>query len=180
MNTNTNTNKSTTTSTDTDTETGTGSVSIPVSGNTEWSDCSRGVVTRGIDLVEKGQLTRLYYESYGDPATNPGDRDTTGPAWRLQLTLRAIEYVPYTNGGETIIFQDNEGKRYYLTQFDRVREYPEPDVKEYTKHIEYHQKMDSQRTVLAVKDENGDGLSTIGVKVALAIPENKNMSPQFA
>jgi len=128
----------------------------------EWLDCSTGVVASGVQQNKSGQLTRLYYESYGNPADDVGEHDT-GPETRRKIDLRAIEAIPFASDPTpTIIFRDETGRRYYRAPFNRIM----ADCAD----------GDTSPT-LAVRD--GDELAPIGRHVALAIPDHAQMSPQL-
>ena len=148
---------------------------IHMRSNPDWLDCSTGAVQAGIEQSGNGQITQLYYESYGDPANDPGTRDGDRYEHRRMLTLRAIDVIPFTSDKRpTIVFVDDDGKSFYLTQLNRVREYPSLDYPD----IEQDIRENNTDEVLVVQD--GDELVPIGVHVALAIPDHERMSPQLA
>ena len=65
--------------------------SLDLSINADWLDCSTGAVATGIEQSGNGQITRVYYESYGNPEDDIGDRDSDSnkPVSRRMLTLTA-------------------------------------------------------------------------------------------
>jgi hypothetical protein len=151
--------------------------SLDLSINADWLDCSTGAVATGIEQSGNGQITRVYYESYGNPEDDIGDRDSDSnkPVSRRMLTLRAIDVIPFTSDTyPTVVLVDDDGTSFYLTQLNRVAEYPSLDHAE----IERDMKDADTEHVLAVQD--GDKLVPIGVHVALAIPDHERMSPQLA
>lgn len=140
----------------------------------EWIPTS--AIATGIDQTDEGQLTRLYFESYGDPASTPGEPDGDSGHWRT-IVLRAVEYITFTNDNRpTVIFKGETGKRFVLTAFSNVRDYGDMDpvVAEILRREDEHESME----VLAIQDN--DQLIPIGTTVSMAIPDNKVMSPHLS
>jgi hypothetical protein len=127
----------------------------------DWLDCSTGAVVAGIRQSESGQLTRMYYESYGNPADDPGDHDEPGHEIRRVITLRATEAVPlgFTRITTIVFRDDDDGERYVFSKGKYLR-------------------ADEEGGVLARVD--GEDLVPIGLRVAFAIPDHGRMSPQLA
>lgn len=146
---------------------------VTVKNNPDWLDCSLGAVKSGISKSNNGQITRLYYESYGNPAEDPGNQDGGTPHRRM-ITLRAIDVIPFKqNEKPTVVFVDDNGTSFYLTQLNKIKDQPsfEDPV------IEDEMRKRSPSEILTIQHDNE--LVPIGVNVALAIPDNKVMSPQL-
>lgn len=152
---------------------------LELSINTNWLDCDIGTVTSGIEKSTNGQITRLFYESYGNPDDDPGYQDCCGDSeHRRMVTLRAIDSIPFASDkAPTLVFKDSDNNSFYLTPLNNIRNYPPlacaPDIL----HLQDMRESDKEM-VLAVQD--GHELIPIGVNVALAIPDHTRMSPQLA
>lgn len=139
-----------------------------------WLDCNIGTVEAGINQSGAGQITRVYYEAYGNPADTIGQRDGTKPTNRLMLTLRAIDLIPFPNDKwPTVSFVGKDGTSFYLTQLNHVREYPILGDSE----LEHDIRANDDTSLLMVQTD--DGVKIVGVDVSLAVPDDKRMSPQL-